>query len=220
MNRMFIGHFAVAFAAKRAAPRVSLGTLFAATSLADLLWPVLVAIGVEQVRIDPGNTAVTPLDFVSYPWSHSLLLLVLWACLFGLVHRLLMRRNGAAILLAVVVVSHWVLDYVTHRPDMPLYPGGPKYGLGLWNSVAATMIVEVAMFAGALWLYLRATRPVGWPGGWGFGSLLVVLLAAYGGNLFGRPPPSVQALTGVALVGGLLSIAWAAWADRYRRVTR
>jgi membrane-bound metal-dependent hydrolase YbcI (DUF457 family) len=217
---MFIGHFAVAFAAKRAAPRVSLGTLFAATSLADLLWPVFVAIGLEQVRIDPGNTAVTPLDFVSYPWSHSLLLLVLWACLFALVHRLLMRRNGAAILLAFVVVSHWLLDYVTHRPDMPLYPGGPKYGLGLWNSVPATMIVECAMFAGAVWLYLRATRPDDWQGRWALGSLLLILLAAYGGNLFGPPPPSVQALTVVALIGGLLSIVWAAWADRHRRVTR
>ena len=217
---MFVGHFAVAFAAKRAAPRVSLGTLFAATSLADLLWPVFVAMGLEQVRIDPGNTAVTPLDFVSYPWSHSLMMLVVWGCLLGLVHRLLMRRNGAAILLALVVASHWVLDYVTHRPDMPLYPGGPKYGLGLWNSVATTMIVEIAMFAAAVWLYLGATRPIGWPGQWGLASLVLILLLSYVGNIFGPPPPSVQALTTVAVVGGPLSVVWAAWADRHRRVTR
>src|SRR5215471_18702837 len=127
---MFIGHFALGFAAKRAAPRTSLVLLFAAAQFADLLWPLLVAVGIEQVRIEPGNTAFTPLDFVSYPYSHSLALLAVW----GVVFTLVFGRNFA--ILAGLVVSHWVLDWITHRPDMPLYPGSAKYGLGLWNSIS------------------------------------------------------------------------------------
>src|SRR5215469_8302001 len=115
---MFIGHFALGFAAKRAAPRTSLAVLFAAAQLADLLWPMLIAIGIEQVRIEPGNTAFTPLDFVNYPYSHSLAFLVVWAILFAVVVR------SAPLLVALLVVSHWLLDWITHRPDMPLYPGG------------------------------------------------------------------------------------------------
>src|SRR5579872_7109555 len=108
---MFLGHFALGMAAKRAAPRVSLAVLFAAAQLADLLWPLLVATGIEVVRIDPGNTAFTPLDFVSYPYSHSLLTLVLWAAVFGLAYRVATKRNGTTfVVLAALVTSHWVLD--------------------------------------------------------------------------------------------------------------
>src|SRR5215813_8438016 len=121
---MFIGHFALGLAAKRATPRVSLAVLFAAAQLADVLWPIFVAVGLEQVRIDPGNTLVTPLDFVSYPWSHSLAMLLVWGAAFGWLVAVGARRE-AFVVIAALVVSHWVLDYVTHRPDMPLYPGGP-----------------------------------------------------------------------------------------------
>ena len=131
---MFIGHFALGLAAKPQAPRVSLAMLFAAAQLADLTWPILLAIGVEQVRIDPGNTAVTPLDFVSYPYSHSLLALVVWGLLLAWGYRLLAGNGRRAFLIIFsLVVSHWVLDYLTHRPDMPLYPGSAKFGLGLWH---------------------------------------------------------------------------------------
>src|SRR5580765_4994816 len=155
---MFIGHFALGLAAKPQAPRVSLAMLFAAAQLADLLWPFLLAAGVEQVRIDPGNTAFTPLDFISYPYSHSLLMLLLWGAALGFVYRSSTGKNGSTFaILALLVVSHWVLDFVTHRPDMPLYPGGPKIGLGLWNSVPATVAVEVAMYAAGVWIYMRST---------------------------------------------------------------
>ena len=116
---MFIGHFGLAFAARRAAPGVSLAILFLAAQFADTLWPFLVAAGVEQVRIDPGHTAVTPLDFVSYPWSHSLLMLAVWGVLLGWMFRTVDRRAFAVI--AALVVSHWVLDFVTHVPDMPVH---------------------------------------------------------------------------------------------------
>src|SRR4051794_13490518 len=119
---MFIGHFALGFAAKRAVPRVSLAMLFVAAQFADLLWPALVLAGFEQVRIDPGNTAFTPLAFVSYPLSHSLLTLVVWGLLLGSIYRGIAGGRRSVVVLGVLVVSHWVLDWLTHRPDMPLYP--------------------------------------------------------------------------------------------------
>src|SRR6186997_681775 len=120
---MFIGHFGVAFAAKRPAPRVSLGTLFLAAQFIDLLWPVLLLLGVERVRIAPGITRVTPLDFEHYPISHSLLAVLGWAVLVGGAHFLLRRERRAALIVAALVLSHWVLDLLMHRPDLPLAPG-------------------------------------------------------------------------------------------------
>src|SRR6201991_4710071 len=112
---MFIGHFALGFAAKRATPALSLAVLVLAAQFADVLWPLLVAAGIEQVRIAPGNTAVTPLDFVSYPYSHSLLMLVVWGLLLGWIFKRVDRR--AFVVVAALVVSHWVLDFLTHAPD-------------------------------------------------------------------------------------------------------
>jgi hypothetical protein len=212
---MFLGHFALAFATKRATPRVNLATLFAAAQFPDLLWPVLVAARVERVEIAPGITAFTPLDFVSYPWSHSLLMIVVWSLGFAVVHFMRSRTRVAAMLLAALVVSHWVLDYVTHRPDMPLYPGGPRYGLGLWNSVPATIAVESAMFAAGAWLYAKATRPRDRRGRFAFASLIGILVLAYVGNILSAPP-SVDAIWSGGLVGAFLLLAWAAWADRVR----
>src|ERR1700730_14161852 len=147
---MFIGHFALGLAAKPQAPRVSLAMLFAAAQFADLLWPVLVAAGLEHVRIDPGNTAFTPLDFVSYPYSHSLLALVIWGVGLAWGYRLLAGGRRSFVVIAGLVVSHWVLDVIVHRPDMPLYPEGPKFGLGLWSSVPLTIAIELAMFGAGI----------------------------------------------------------------------
>jgi hypothetical protein len=215
---MFIGHFALGLAAKRAAPRVSLGLLFGAAQLADLLWPVLLAAGLEQVRIDPGNTAFTPLDFVSYPYSHSLVLLAVWGVALAVLSRPFARGRRVFVMLSALVVSHWVLDFITHRPDMPLYPGGPKFGLGLWNSIPATVAIEVPMFAAGLWIYTSVTHPRDRVGKWAFGSLVVTLLLIYVANIFSPPPPSVTALTIVAMIGGALFIFWSWWADSHRDV--
>src|SRR5689334_19333381 len=130
---MFVGHFALGFAAKRAAPKLSLALLFAACQLADILWPVFVATGIETVRIAPGTTAFTPLDFVSYPYSHSLVALSLWGAMFGSACWLTGTKGRASLLIGGLVISHWVLDFVSHRPDMPIYPGSALWGLGLWN---------------------------------------------------------------------------------------
>jgi hypothetical protein len=213
---MFIGHFALGFAAKRAVPRVSLAMLFAAAQFADLLWPVLVLAGLEQVRIDPGNTAFTPLDFVSYPWSHSLVMLVVWGLLVGGIYRGIAGGRRSAMVLAALVVSHWVLDWMTHRPDMPIYPGGARFGLGLWNSVPATVIIETLLYAAGVFVYVRATRPRTNAGRWGFVSLTVVLFLVYLANIAGGAPPSVTAIGVAGLAGGPVFLLWAWWSDRGR----
>ena len=212
---MFIGHFALGFAAKRIAPRLSLAALLAAVALADIIWPFLIALGIEQVRIDPGNTAFTPLDFVSYPYSHSLVFLSLWGVLFGLICAGTVHDRRAVPIAAALVISHWVLDWITHRPDMPLYPGSIKLGLGLWNSVAATIAVEVPMFAVGVWTYARATRARDASGRWAFAAFVGFLLLAYFADI-GSPPPGITALVAVAIAGTGVLIMWAWWFDRHR----
>lgn len=212
---MFIGHFALAFAAKKAAPEVSLGTLFAASQLPDLLWPPLVLTGVERVRIDPGNTAFTPLDFVHYPWSHSLATVLLWGLLAGLAYLALRRDRRGALWVGLLAVSHWVLDFVSHRADLPLWPGGPKVGLELWAAVPATVAVEGSMFVAGVWLYMRATRARDRIGSGATWALAGLLGAIYASEIVGPPPPSIGAIGVVGLALWLL-VAWAAWADRHR----
>ena len=216
---MFIGHYAVAFAAKRAAPAISLGTLFLAVQLADLVWPVLVLAGVERFEIRPGITAFTPLDFVHYPWSHSLAAMLGWGVALGVGYVLVRKaRWRDAMLLAALVVSHWVLDFVTHRPDMPLAPGdSTKVGLGLWNSVPATLVVEGALFAACVWFYARSTRALDRTGKWTLWSLVAFLSVVYVANAMGPPPPSVAAVAWSANLLWLV-VAWGYWIDRHRSI--
>jgi membrane-bound metal-dependent hydrolase YbcI (DUF457 family) len=213
---MFIGHFAVGFAAKRFAPRSSEAVLLAAPVLADMLWPVFLLLGWEQVRIDPGNTRYTPLDFVSYPWSHSLLMLCVWATAFGGIYYAITRYRAGAIAIWIGVVSHWVLDWVTHRPDMPLYPGGARYGLGLWNSIAGTMVVEFLMFALGVWMYASATRAKDRIGRWAFIAYVVLLILTFVADRFSGPPASAGEIAWPAVVASLVMIVWAWWFDRHR----
>ena len=213
---MFIGHFAVGLAAKRVARRTSLGTLFAAAQLLDLIWPALVLLGVEDVRVEPGNTAFTPLDFVSYPWTHSLLMALLWATGFGLVYRKRTGFDRGAWVVAGLVVSHWVLDLATHRPDLPLAPGSMKVGLGLWNSAPATIVVEGTLFAVGVYLYATGTRPENRTGRFALWELVIFLVGIYIANM-GPPPPSARAI-GIAGLLMWLFIPWASWIDRNRQV--
>ena len=212
---MFIGHFALGFAAKRAIPWLPLAVLFAAAQLADIIWPFLVATGIEQVRIEPGVTAFTPLEFVWYPYSHSLLFLTIWGLLFGAVCAAIVGNRRALPWILALVVSHWVLDWITHGPDMPLYPDSARFGLGLWNSIAGTILVETALFAAGVWIYIRSTRARDRIGSVGLAALIVFLLAAYVGSLSG-PPPSVTALVVVSIAGAAIIVSWAWWFDRHR----
>jgi membrane-bound metal-dependent hydrolase YbcI (DUF457 family) len=217
---MFIGHFAVALAAKRAAPEVSLGTLFLAAQLADLVWPTLVLFGLESFTIRPGLTAVTPLDFTHYPYSHSLVALVGWGLALAGLHFFSRHRLVAALVLFLVVLSHWVLDVATHRPDMPVTIGGStRLGLGLWNSIGATLAVEGLLFAACVWVYARATRALDWVGRWSLVAFVAFLAVIYAANVFGPPPPSVAAVAWSAQAIWLL-VAWGYWIDRHRAASR
>jgi membrane-bound metal-dependent hydrolase YbcI (DUF457 family) len=214
---VFIGHFAVALAAKRVAPEVSLGTLFLAAQLADLVWPTLVLLGIESFSIRPGITAVTPLDFTRYPYSHSLMGMALWGAALGFIYFVLKRGAFGAVLLFLVVVSHWLLDFVSHRPDLPLtLTGAERFGLGLWHSRIATLAVEGLLFAACVWIYVRATRPLDRTGRWSLAGLVVFLVVIYLANIFGPPPPGVAAVAWAAQAIWLL-VAWGYWIDRHRK---
>ena len=214
---MFIGHFGLGFGLKRAAPGVSLGTLSMAVAFVDLLWPTFLLLGVEHVEIAPGITVVTPLDFVDYPISHSLVMMAAWGLLFGGVYWAIKRSRVGAAVCSLAVVSHWFLDWLMHRPDLPLYPGAsPVFGLGLWNSLPATIVAEFAVFGAGLAVYLRTTQSVDRQGTIGLWSLTALLVAIQLANLFGPPPPSVQAVA-VAGHAQWLLVAAGYWVDRHRR---
>jgi hypothetical protein len=157
------------------------------------------------------------LEFVSYPISHSLLTLVLWGALFGYLYT---RATGASpaafVCLAALVVSHWVLDVATHLPDMPVYPGGPKLGLGLWNYPAATLLVEGAMFVAGVAIYVRATRALDSTGRWATAALVAFLTIAYGASLASGEPPPANAIAIGGIAGAAAIIAISHWADKHR----
>ena len=204
---MFLGHFAVGLAAGRIDPRIGLGTALVASQLPDALWPYFLLSGVERVVIAPGDTAMTPLRFESYPWSHSLLMVTAWSALAALVWRSMGGAWRGAFLIAGSSLSHWFLDAASHRPDMPLTPwSGTMVGLGLWNSVPLTVLVEGLMFGGALFFYCRG-RTMSRT----FWVLIVVLLATYVGNIVGPPPPGVSAIAGSMIL--IVPIVWW-WGNR------
>lgn len=215
---MFIGHFGAGLAAKKIDPKPSLGTLFLASQFIDLLWPIFLLVGLERVQIDPGNTAFTPLNFTYYPFSHSFLGVLAWSILFGLVYFALRKNLGSALLLGGLVMSHWLLDLITHRPDLPLSPWTDlKVGLGLWNFVVWSLLVEGLIFLAGAYLYLQTTRAENKKGSIGLWGLLVFLVISYLLNVFGPPPPAEGPIAVVGLTMWLLA-AWGYWIDRNRRV--
>jgi hypothetical protein len=217
---MFIGHFALGFGAKKFAPQVSLGILFLACQMADIIWPNLVLLGLETLRIQPGITVMTPLDFVSYPYSHSLLALLLWSVVFGALYMVLSRVDiKVAIVIAALVLSHWVLDVLTHRPDLPItLSEGTKIGAGLWNYPVIAIPLELLLFGTGVFLYQRHTRALNRVGSIGLWALVLFLLTVYVANIFGPPPPSATAVAWSAQAMWLI-IAWGFWIDRNRTST-
>lgn len=213
---MFIAHFGVGFGAKSIAPKVSLGTLFLAAQFIDLLWPTLLLFGLEQVRIVPGATVVTPLVFESYPISHSLLAVIGWAVLFGGSHYWLKRDIRNALILGALVVSHWLLDLLVHQPDLPLYPGSTILaGMNAWSSLPLTILLEGSIFATGVWFYARSTTAADTAGRWGLYGLVVFLLFVYTANLFGAPPPNEVAIAWAGHAQWLL-VLWGYWIDGHR----
>lgn len=216
---MFLGHFGVALAAKKAAPKTSLAVLVAAGECLDLLWPVLLLTGVEHVRVVKGITAVTPFDFYDYPISHSLATALLWGALAAALYFALTRYARGAWIIAGLVPSHWVLDWLVHRPDMPLWPGNsPKFGCGVWNSWPLTLALEFLFFGVGLFLYARSTRPTNKLGRYLIWLWGAVLVGSWVSTITGEPP-SESAIAWLSLSLWLL-VAWAGWADANRSLGR
>jgi hypothetical protein len=196
---MFIGHFGVGLAAKKLAPRTSLGTLFFAAQFLDLIWPIFLLLGLEHVRIAPGITRMSPFDFCDYPISHSLLTSVGWALLVGGLYYAIRRNWNDALIVGLAVPSHWVLDLLVHRPDLPLWPGGPKFGWGLWNYWVPEIVLEVAIFATGIWLYLDITRARDHIGRYAFWALMGFSFIGWVASLLAGAPPGVRSMAWGAL---------------------
>ena len=216
---MFVGHLAVALGAKSMAPRVPLGWLVAASYGLDLLWPIFLIIGMEQIRVDAGNTAFTPLAFDNYPWSHSLAMAAVWGVLAAVLAAFRFRVPHVGMVVGLTLISHWVLDFITHRPDLPLWPNGPKVGVGLWNSVPGTLLVEGALFIVAIALYRRAFPPRDGIGRWAFVALIAFTGLIWLSGPWSPPPPTASAVEMVALAMWIFPV-WAAWIERHRTAFR
>ncbi|MFC1574223.1 hypothetical protein ACFL30_03485 [Candidatus Latescibacterota bacterium] len=214
---MLLGHYAAGFTVKRAAPKISLGTCFFASQFLDLLWPILLLLGVERVNVVPGDTVVTPLQFTYYPVSHSLLMVILWATGISLIFRFVTRSKQGAGWIWLAVMSHWFLDVIVHRADLPLYPGGKIFiGLGLWNSLIGSILFEVSLFCVGVFLYVKKTEPLDKTGVIALWSLICFLSVIYLGNIFGPPPPDNTVMIAGSVVVLWLLVVWGYWIDRHR----
>lgn len=213
---MFLGHFATGLAARPLAPKVSLPVLLAAPQVLDLVWPVLVGAGVERAHLEPGHLDASPLVLEHMPYSHSLAMAAVWAALSAALLFAFTRDRRGALVVALLVIGHWVLDFVAHEPDMPLYPGDVGHGLGLWRSLPATLATELTMFAIGAWLYTRATVARGRFGRVGWPIFAAVLAALFVFSVAGDPPPSMNGLLISAGVLTVLVVAVAAGIDRQR----
>ncbi len=213
---MFIGHFGIGFAGKKVNNKPSLGTLFFAAQFLDLLWPILLLAGIESAAIEPSNSVFLRLNFSNYPISHSLVGSLLWAILFGLIYFLFKKNLKASIVLCSLVFSHWLLDLIVHQPDLPISPwSNIKLGFGLWNSIILSVIIEGLIFTIGVYLYISSTKAKNKKGQFGLWSLIIFFAIIYLLNLFGSPPPSVQAV-GIAGLFQWLFIPWAYWIDKNR----
>ncbi|MEQ9103424.1 MAG: hypothetical protein RIE53_01865 [Rhodothermales bacterium] len=210
---MFVGHLAAALGAKTVAREAPLPLLIGASFGIDILWPVLLLVGAETVVVDPGNTAFTALDFAWYPWSHSLLMVVVWGVLLAGVVRMAGGSRRVASVSALVLVSHWVLDWITHGPDLPLWPGGVETGLGLWHSVPGTLAVEGLLLVAALVVFFRVVDVPGRQGHLALWSLVGLCVLIWASQPFSPPPPGTTAIAVVGLSMWLLPL-WGWWIER------
>lgn len=201
---MFVGHYGVSFAARAADRSIPLWVLFLAVQLLDVGWSILVMLGIERVRIVPGITATNPLDLYYMPYTHGLIAAIAWSVVAGTAYSLGRRasaRSGA--LVGVAVFSHWPLDFLVHRPDLPLWDDGWKVGLGLWNAPVVAMSLEVVFLFGGMWLFFRSqpTRRTS------FVVMALAMLAFQGLAFFGPPPTSPRAAAAMALFAYVLFAA-------------
>jgi len=218
---MFIGHFGLSFAAKKAAPKVSLGFLFIATQFVDILWPFMLVLNIEKVVIVPCYTKSNALDFLFFPYTHSLLAGIVWGLVMGTVYWLLKSDKQGALIVGLCVLSHWFLDFIVHTADLPLSPfGEDKFGFGLWNHVAVSLTIETILFLAGVYTYYGVTKAKTTAGKWGLWSFVVFLIVFNISNTFGPPPPaSITALSVTLIVLMLVIVGLAYWVDSKRVVT-
>ena len=216
---MILGHYGLAFAAKRVAPRTSLGTFALAAQLLDEMWPILVLMGVERVRVAPGLMAANPLDFEYYPYSHSLAGAIVWGLLLGGIYYALRHDRRSAGVVGLLVLSHWILDLPMHRPDLPLWPGSAtRVGLGAWRSIPLTIVLELAVFGFGLLVYLRTTRARDRIGSWALWTMVTLLVLIFVSGFTSAPPPNGRAVA-LGALGLWLFVPLGYWIDRHRELT-
>ncbi len=154
---MFVGHSSVAFAIKTDENRIPLWVLFIAVQFLDYIWATLVLLGIEKLRVIKGFTAGSMLDSYYHPYSHSFIAALIWSALVALVYKKFWQAkasNCAALLVALAVFSHWILDFIAHPRDLAIYDNKWKVGLGLWNHRGLEFGLEIALLAGGIVLYL------------------------------------------------------------------
>ncbi|PIF46255.1 hypothetical protein CLU96_3279 [Chryseobacterium sp. 52] len=217
---MFIGHFGLSLAAKKAAPKVSLAILFIATQLPDVLWPFMLMFNIEKVAITPGYTKMNAFEFLYYPYTHSLFMGVVWGIISALIYRLIRKDTRGAIVIGLCVLSHWFFDLVVHRADLPLSPFSDyKVGFGLWNHVAATLIIESVIFFGGLFIYASITKSKNRKGFWGLLALVALLILVTISNTFGPVPTALNASLYITLIILMLILVFfAGWVDKNREI--
>jgi membrane-bound metal-dependent hydrolase YbcI (DUF457 family) len=208
---MFIGHFGLGLVSKKSNKLPSLAVMFMAVQFLDLLWPIFCLLGFETFQIEVGNTKLTPLNFTHYPYSHSLLMAILWGGIFASFYYFFTKNRSGSLLLLVLVLSHWVLDLLVHRPDLPLTPFSDfKVGLGLWNFPVIEIVLEFGLFFLGTFLYYKSVKPKRKISFW---LLIGIFVLTHLLNLLGPPPPSINA---VAWAGNLtwLFVLWAWWIEK------
>jgi hypothetical protein len=215
---MFIGHYGVSFAVKRFAPRTSLGVLFLAVQLLDVLFATFVLAGVEHLRVVPGFTEYNAYDLYYMPYTHSLAGALGWSILAGLLTVAIGKRNAAP-WIAFAVFSHFLLDVPMHTPDMPIFGNNSaKIGLGLWRHRDLALSAELVTLAAGVWIWRHAPALIAWPRvrTCAFVGLLFVLAAA---TPFLPPPRDEIQFAWQALAGYVALAALAGWLDRAKRTS-
>ncbi len=215
---MFVGHYGPSFAAKALKQSIPLWILFIAVQWVDVMWSVLVLLGIEKIRIVPGITATNPLDLYYMPYTHSLLAAILWSLGAAVAYRAIPKLGSwvTAGIVRAAVFSHWVLDLLVHRPDLPLYDDTLKVGLGLWNYPVFAFALEAALLFGGMYLYVRNTRSVARGGRYGMWIFGIAMLGIQSIVFFGPPPVSDKAAAVMALVSYAVFAGVAYWLERKR----